>query len=68
MRILVVNPNTTVAMTGSIAATARLAASPGTEIVGLTAGFGVDGIDSAYESLLSAVAVMDRVTTYRLPF
>ena len=68
MRILVVNPNTTVAMTESIAATARRAAAPGTEIVGLTAGFGVDGIDSAYESLLSAVAVMDRVTTHPDPF
>ena len=68
MRILVVNPNTTAAMTASIAATARRAAGPGTEIVGLTAGFGVDGIDSAYESLLSAVAVMDRVTTHPDPF
>ena len=68
MRVLVVNPNTTTAMTESIAATARRAAAPGTEIVGLTAGLGVDGIDSAFESLLSAVAVMDRVTTYPDPF
>lgn len=68
MRILVVNPNTTVSMTGSIAASARRYASPGTEIVGLTAGYGADGIDSAFESLLSAVAVMDRVSTYPDPF
>lgn len=68
MRILVVNPNTTVAMTGSIAGAARRYASPGTEIVALTAGFGVNGIDCAFESLLSAVAVMDRVTTYPEPF
>ncbi|WP_088316287.1 aspartate/glutamate racemase family protein [Kineosporia sp. R_H_3] len=68
MRILVVNPNTTTSMTDAVARAARGYASPGTEIVGLTAGYGVDGIDSAFESLLSAVAVMDRVTTYPDPF
>ncbi|MBI4940050.1 MAG: Asp/Glu/hydantoin racemase [Actinobacteria bacterium] len=68
MRILVVNPNTTASMTDAVVRAARGHASPGTEIVGLTAGYGVDGIDSAFESLLSAVAVMDRVTTYPDPF
>ena len=33
MRILVVNPNTSVAMTGKIGAAARTVAAPGTEIV-----------------------------------
>jgi allantoin racemase len=33
MRILVVNPNTTVAMTETIGRAARAAATPGTEIV-----------------------------------
>ena len=64
MKILVVNPNTTHSMTEAIAATARRYAGPGTEILALTARFGADGIDCAFESLLSAVAVMDRVVTY----
>ena len=64
VRVLVVNPNTTVAMTGSIAATARRYASPGTEIVPLTAPYGVPGVDCAFESYLSAVAVMEAVATY----
>jgi allantoin racemase len=64
VRILVVNPNTTRAMTDSIAMTARRYASAGTEILPLTARYGADGIDTAFEGLLSAVAVMDRVTTY----
>ncbi|WP_432179832.1 aspartate/glutamate racemase family protein [Streptomyces sp. NBC_00063] len=68
MRILVVNPNTTQSMTDAIARTARQYASPGTEIVPLTPLFGADGIDCNFESLLSAVAVMDRVATYDEPF
>jgi allantoin racemase len=68
VRILVVNPNTTASMTASIAATARRYASPGTEIVALTAAYGVGGIDCAFEGYLSAVAVMDAVATHPGPF
>ncbi|MEV6057088.1 aspartate/glutamate racemase family protein [Streptomyces sp. NPDC052107] len=68
MRILVVNPNTTEAMTEAIAMTARDYASLGTEVVPLTPLFGADGIDCNFESLLSAVAVMDRVATYDQPY
>ncbi len=64
MRILVVNPNTTLSMTDAIAASARRSASPGTEIVPVTPRYGADGIDCVFESLLSAVAVMDAVVTY----
>jgi allantoin racemase len=68
MRILVINPNTTESMTEAIANTARQYASPGTEIVPLTPLFGADGIDCNFESLLSAVAVMDPIATYDQPF
>jgi allantoin racemase len=64
MRILVVNPNTNRSMTDTIGATARRYASAGTEIVPLTARHGVDGIDSNFESLLSAVAVLDLLATF----
>lgn len=61
MRILVLNPNTSDTMTDEIAAAARAAASPGTEIVCLAPRFGSVAIDSAAESYLSAVGVMDVV-------
>ncbi|WP_269189782.1 aspartate/glutamate racemase family protein [Haloechinothrix halophila] len=63
-RILVVNVNTTAAMTDTIAAQARAVARPGTEIVGLTPSFGPESVEGNFESYLSAVAVMDRVHTY----
>ncbi len=64
MRILVVNPNTSNSMTQAIGDIARRYASPGSEIVALSARYGASSIDSSFESLLSAVAVMDRVSTY----
>lgn len=63
-RILVVNVNTTAAMTDTIAAQARAVARPGTEIVGLTPSFGPESVEGNFESYLSAVAVMDRVHAY----
>ena len=68
MRILVINPNTTQSMTDTIGASARKAASAGTDIVALTPLYGADGIDCNFESFLSAVAVMDRVATYDQPY
>jgi allantoin racemase len=62
MKILVVNPNTSASMTSEIAAAARAAASSGTEIECIAPLFGVAAIDSAAESYLSAVGVMDVVT------
>ena len=40
----------------------------GTEIVALTPTFGAEGVDTDFESLLSAVGVMDAVVTYPEPF
>lgn len=64
VRILVVNVNTTTAMTETIAAQARAAARPGTEITALTPFFGPESVEGNFESYLSAVAVMDRVQAY----
>lgn len=61
MRILVLNPNTSAAMTAEIAAAAQAAAQPGTEIACRSPLFGAEAIDSAAESYLSAVGVMDLV-------
>jgi allantoin racemase len=40
----------------------------GTEIVTLTPWIGAEGVDCAFESYLSAVAVMDRVLAYEEPY
>ncbi|MFE0103405.1 aspartate/glutamate racemase family protein [Streptomyces sp. NPDC059009] len=68
MRILVVNVNTTAAITESIGAQAASAACEGTEIVPLTPEFGAESIEGNYESYLAAVAVMETVRSYPHPF
>lgn len=64
MRILVANVNTTVSMTDTIAASARAAAAPGTEIVGITPPFGAESVEGNHESYLAAVAVQEAIRTY----
>ena len=68
MRILVVNVNTTASMTETIAASARAAASPGTEIIGLTPPFGAESVEGNLESYLAAVAVQEAVRSYPEPY
>ena len=63
MRLLILNPNTSESMTAEIAAAARAVAADGTEIVARSPRFGATAIDSASESYLSAVGVMDVVAT-----
>ncbi|MCA1455563.1 aspartate/glutamate racemase family protein [Bradyrhizobium sp. BRP22] len=48
-RILIVNPNTTITMTETIAAAARAAASPGTEISAVTSAMGPVSIEGYYD-------------------
>jgi allantoin racemase len=64
MRILVVNVNTTASMTDAIVASARAAAAPTTEIVGLTPRFGAVSVEGNVESYLAAVGVMSAVLGY----
>jgi allantoin racemase len=63
MKILVLNPNTSEAMTAEIVGAASAAAAAGTEITAAKPRFGAEAIDSAAESYLSAVGVMDVVAT-----
>jgi Asp/Glu/hydantoin racemase len=63
MKILVLNPNTSEAMTAEIAGAARAVAVADTEIVAAKPWFGAEAIDSAAESHLSAVGVMDVVAS-----
>lgn len=68
MKILVVNVNTTEAMTNAIGEAAREVANPGTEIIELTPSIGADSVEGNFESYLAAVAVMDAVTNYDGPY
>ncbi|QKZ05353.1 MULTISPECIES: aspartate/glutamate racemase family protein [Pseudomonas] len=68
MRILVVNVNTTAAITHTIAEQARSVAAPGTEIVGLTPRFGAESVEGNFESYMAAIGVMDAVMAYDQPF
>ena len=63
MKILLLNPNTSASMSAEIAAAARAAAAPGTDVDCRSPLFGSAAIDSAAESYLSAVGVMDLVAT-----
>jgi allantoin racemase len=63
MKILLLNPNTSESMTAEIAAAATAVAGQGTEIVARNPRFGTSAIDSAAESYLSAVGVMDLVAS-----
>lgn len=68
MRILIVNVNTSEAITEAIARQAQTVAAPGTEIIGLTPYFGAESVEGNFESYLAAIAVMDRVLAYDGPY
>ena len=53
MKILVINPNSSDTVTGAIMQSATRAASPGTELVGVTTKGGTRNIDSAFADYLS---------------
>lgn len=61
VRILVINPNATEAMTEEIGAAARRYARPGTSVEAVTAPFGPPSIESHAEEVLAAVAVIETV-------
>jgi allantoin racemase len=68
VKIVVVNPNTSASMTDAIAGSAVRAASAGTQIMAVRPRYGAAAIDSAMESYLAAVAVMDRVLEITEPY
>jgi allantoin racemase len=59
MRILMINPNTSAAVTNLIATTARAAASAGTEIVAVHAKVGVPYISTRAEAQIGGQAVLE---------
>lgn len=63
MRVLVINPNTTAAMTADMGRAARAYARPDTEIVAVQPTWGPESIEGFFEGFLSAAAVLERLAT-----
>jgi len=68
MRLLLINPNITAAMTDSMAQEARRFASAGTEIVAVTAPFGTQYIANRAEATIAGHAVLDAMATHAAGF
>src|SRR6202451_2509255 len=61
MRILIVNPNTTVAMTEKIGAAARAVAAPGTEIIAVNPADGPVSIEGYYDEVFSVPGLLAEI-------
>jgi len=59
--IQVINPNTSDAMTATIATAARAVAAPGTEIIAVSAAQGVPSIESHFDEAIAAVGVLEQI-------
>ncbi|MGE0415658.1 MAG: aspartate/glutamate racemase family protein [Acetobacteraceae bacterium] len=64
MKLLLINPNTTAAMTDQMAAEARRFASPDTEITAVTAAFGTQYIANRAEATIAGHAVLDAMARH----
>lgn len=64
MKILLVNPNLTQAVTDAVLAAARARAAPGTELVAVTGSFGPAVIGSRAENALAQHGVLDLVARH----
>jgi len=61
MRLLLVNPNTSTAMTEGIAAAARAVAAPGTTVLAVQPGFGPRSIEGHFDEAIAAAGVAEAV-------
>ena len=64
MRLLLINPNVTSAITDLMAGEARLAASAGTEVIEATARFGTLYIENRVEAAIAGHAVLDALAEH----
>jgi allantoin racemase len=69
MKLVVLNPNSSETVTGAILQSARRAAAPGTEVIGVTTKGGTRSIDSAFGDYLSGAfairTALDAVVLHR---
>ena len=64
MKLLLINPNITEAMTVSMVTEARLSASQGTNITGVTASFGTQYVENRAEAAIASHAVLDALAAH----
>ncbi len=64
MRLLIVNPNMTEVVTDRVVREARRCARPGTDITGVTAGFGVAIVSTEAELVIAAHAALDLLAAH----
>jgi allantoin racemase len=64
MKLLLINPNITQAMTDAMAAEARRFASPDTDIIAVTAAFGTEYVENRAEAAIASHAVLDALATH----
>ena len=64
MKLLLINPNITVAITETMAAEARRSASPGTDIFAVTAAFGTQYVENRAEAAIASHAVLDALAKH----
>jgi allantoin racemase len=64
MRLLVINPNTTEAMTDKVVAAARLALEPGLDIIAATGRFGARYVSSRASFTVAGHAALDAFAEY----
>ncbi|MBV8186547.1 MAG: aspartate/glutamate racemase family protein [Alphaproteobacteria bacterium] len=65
MKILVANPNTSTGVTDRLIASAKLVASPGTELLPMTASYGVPYIATRAEAAIGAAAALEMLAERR---
>jgi allantoin racemase len=61
MKLLLINPNTSAAMTAGIGAAARLVAAPGTEVIAVNPSFGPASIEGHFDDAFGAAGVAEQV-------
>ena len=61
MKLLLINPNSSAAMTAGIAAAARQVAAPGTQVVAVQPSFGPASIEGHYDDVFGAAGVAEQV-------
>ncbi len=65
VRIQVINPNTSLAMTETIGAAARAVAAPGTGILAVCPRAGVPSIEGHFDEAIAAVGVLEQIRAGR---
>ena len=68
MKILVINPNTTLEMTNSIGEMAEKYSNPGTEVTAISPEWGPRSIEGHFEEYLSAMATVETVAKFKEDF